>query len=187
MKKLNKIVAIGLLATISLGVGSTSLFAQHKKVSMEEKMKRPSLPATVTQTLKSGAIVTIDYSRPHLKNRVIGTSIEPKDGEVWRAGANEATTFETSKDVTINGQILPKGKYALFVKTEGDVWTVIFNKVWDTWGSFSYEKNKAEDALTTKASVKKLKKSTEVLTYTISKKGEVQLLWGQYDARFTVK
>jgi len=40
--------------------------------------------------------------------------VEPKDGTVWRTGANEATVFEVDKDVKINGQTLPAGKYGLF-------------------------------------------------------------------------
>src|SRR5436853_5770085 len=77
----------------------------------KDKSKRPSPPASVTQTINSGAVIHIDYSQPSVKGRVIGKDLEPKEGLVWRTGANEATVFETDKDVKINGQALPAGKY----------------------------------------------------------------------------
>src|SRR5690242_94848 len=82
----------------------------------QDKSKRPSPPATATATTDNGVTITIDYSQPSLKGRTIGKDVEPMKGKVWRAGANEATTFEVNKDVTINGQKLPAGKYALFMK-----------------------------------------------------------------------
>src|SRR5690348_16973984 len=60
----------------------------------EDKSKRPSPPAKVTQTISSGATITIDYSQPSLKGRTVGKDVEPMNGKVWRAGANEATVFQ---------------------------------------------------------------------------------------------
>lgn len=153
----------------------------------DDKSKRPSPPAKVSATLASGATVTIDYSQPSLKGRTMGKDIEPKEGEIWRAGANEATTFEVSKDVTVEGKALPAGKYAFFTIKNGSEWTLIFNKVWKTWGAYDYEKkNKAEDALQVK--VKEGKgPQTEKLTYTISKAGKVTLMWGTTAVSFMVK
>jgi hypothetical protein len=67
--------------------------------AQEDKSKRPSPPAKVTQTISSGATVTIDYSQPSLKGRTIGKDVEPMNGKVWRAGANDAKVFEVNKDV----------------------------------------------------------------------------------------
>ena len=67
------------------------------------------------------------------------------DGKVWRTGANEATVFETDKDVTIDGKKLPAGKYGLFTLFNGNDATIIFNKTWKQWGAFDY--NEADDAL----------------------------------------
>ena len=63
-------------------------------------------------------------------------------GKVWRTGANEATVFETSKDIVLSGQTLPAGKYALFTIPGENEWTVIFNSEWNQWGAFKYNKEK---------------------------------------------
>ena len=103
-----------------------------------DKSKRPSPPALVTQ--KVGDItISIDYSQPSVKGRTIGKDLEPKDGAVWRTGANEATVFEVDKDVMVEGKALPKGKYGLFTLVNGDDWTIIFNKTWKQWGAFTYK------------------------------------------------
>src|SRR5436190_17686837 len=90
------------------------LFVLATSYGQADKSKRPSPPALVKQTLKSGATISIDYSQPSVKGRTIGKDLEPKDGAVWRTGANEATVFETDKDVKVNGKLLPAGKYGLF-------------------------------------------------------------------------
>ncbi|MEI9810596.1 MAG: DUF2911 domain-containing protein [Bacteroidota bacterium] len=68
----------------------------------------------VKETLANGTVVSIDYSQPSVKGRTIGTDLEPMEGKVWRTGANEATIFEVSKDVKIEGSALPAGKYSLY-------------------------------------------------------------------------
>lgn len=66
--------------------------------------------------------------------------------EVWRAGANEATTFTTTKDITVEGQKLPAGTYGFFIiPSETGQSTFIFNKVAKQWGAFDYDK--AQDVL----------------------------------------
>ena len=143
-----------------------------------DKSKRPSPPAKVSQTLKSGATISIDYSQPSLKGRTIGKDVEPMEGKIWRAGANEATVFETDKNIKVEGKTLPAGKYALFMTDNGDTWTITFNKVWNTWGAYDYEKNKEQDALQVNVKPHTSNKSQEKLTYTIAKDGKVSLAWG---------
>lgn len=152
----------------------------------QDKSKRPSPPASVKETLKNGAIVSVDYSQPSLKGRTIGKDVEPMTGQVWRAGANEATVFEVSKDVKVDGKPLPAGKYALFILPEEKEWTVIFNKKWDRWGT-TYDQYKDEDVLKVKVKPEKASSSSEKLTYTIDKDGKVALLWGDLKVRFKVE
>jgi len=147
--------------------------------------KRPSPPAKATETIASGATITIDYSSPSLKGRTIGKDVEPKKGEVWRAGANDATVFEVSKDVTIEGKKLPAGKYAFFTLDNGNDYTLIFNKTSKQWGAYSYKQ--ADDALRVNVKPGKSDTSVEKLTYTISKAGVVSLTWGTLKVDFTVK
>ncbi|MBE7177051.1 MAG: DUF2911 domain-containing protein [Mucilaginibacter polytrichastri] len=166
---------------------TTTAFKASAQMGDDEKSKRPSPPMTAKETLAGGASVTIDYGAPSLKGRVMGKDIEPKEGQVWRAGANEATTIEFSKDVKVEGKALPAGKYAFFTIKNGAEWTLIFNKEWKTWGAYDYEKkNKDKDALQVK--VKEGKGAeTEQLKYTIAKNGKVTLNWGTTAVSFTVK
>lgn len=176
MKKLLTVLSMGALL-----LSSVSLSAQDKK---EDKSKRASPPAKVSQTISSGATISIDYSQPSVKGRTIGKDLEPKDGSVWRTGANEATVFETSKDVTINGQKLPAGKYSLFTLTNAGEWTIIFNKTWNQWGAFDYKQS--DDVLRVKAKTTQ-GAATEKFTVKIDKAGTVTLLWGTNNVSFMVK
>lgn len=145
---------------------------------------RPSPSAKVSETISSGAVITIAYSQPSVKGRTIGKDLEPMEGKVWRAGANEATVFEVTKDVTVEGQPLPAGKYGFFAIMNGDEWTLIFNKTWNQWGAFNYKE--ADDALRVKVKAGTASPFAEKLTYTISKEGKVSLLWGDKKVDFMV-
>jgi len=108
---------------------------------------RVSPGATLTQTVGLTDI-TIKYSRPGVKGRTIWGDLVPYD-QVWRTGANEATTISFGNDVWINGQKLAKGTYSLHTIPSQSEWTVIFNGVADQWGSYSYDESK--DVLRVKA------------------------------------
>lgn len=164
---------------------SALLFGSVTATAQDDKAKRPSPPAKATQTLASGAVISIDYSSPALKGRTMGKDVEPKKGEVWRAGANEATVFATSKNITVEGKTLPAGKYGFYVLSGDGDWTVIFHKKSDLWGADGYEQ--ANDALRVKVKPGKTATATDRLTYKISKDGKVSLLWGTLDLSFSVK
>lgn len=102
-----------------------------------------------------------------------------------RTGANEATVFETDKQVTIEGSKLPAGKYAMFTIFNEDDVTVIFNKTWKQWGAFKYDE--ADDQLRIKAKLDDDKKAGETMKFTISPEGKVTLLWGTRMVEFDVK
>lgn len=149
-----------------------------------DKSKRPSQPATTTATVQ-GTVITIDYSTPSVKGRKIGAELEPKEGIVWRTGANEATVFEVSKDVTINGNALKAGKYGLFTIFNGKECIVIFNKTWEQWGAFEYKE--AADALRVKVPVQTNSTFAEKFNITVDDKGKVVILWGDLAVDFVVK
>lgn len=171
------------IATFALLLTGLVMSSQTK--AQDDKSKRPSPPALVTQTLASGAVINIDYSQPSVKGRTIGKDLEPKEGEVWRTGANEATVFETSKAVKINGKELPAGKYGLFSLSGKDNWTIIFNKTWKQWGAFKY--SQADDALRVQAKAQKADPFAEKMNFAIDKNGVVTLLWGDNKITFTVQ
>lgn len=131
-KFLSSLILFGLM------LFATALYAQ------EPPEPRVSPPASVWQTLGEATIVTINYSRPAVKERTIWGELVPL-GKVWRTGANEATTFSASDEVLINGQKLPAGKYALFTIPGEASWTLIFNKTAEQWGAYDY--NEKMDAL----------------------------------------
>lgn len=107
------------------------------------RLPAPSPKANLMQTVGITDI-TIDYSRPGVKGRTIWGGLVPYD-QIWRTGANAATTIEFSDDVLINGQKLAKGKYALFTIPGRDQWTIVFNKQGEQWGAFNHDA--AQDAL----------------------------------------
>ena len=104
---------------------------------------RPSPRASLMQTVGLTDI-TINYNRPGVKGRAIWGALVPYD-QVWRTGANEATTIQFSDDVWINGNKLAKGIYSIHTIPTANQWTVIFNSVAEQWGSYSYDS--AKDAL----------------------------------------
>ena len=158
--------------------------AQAKKP--EDKSKRPSPPAVVKTTVH-GTDVTIDYSRPSLKGRAVFGEKSPLApvGEVWRTGANEATTFTVSKDVKIEGQTLAAGTYGLFTIPGSTEWTIVFNKTAKQWGAFKYDAK--EDALRVKVKPKTLAQPVEQFTIMADKTGKVALQWEKTEVDFTVK
>lgn len=91
-----------------------------------------------------GVEVTIEYGRPEVRERTIWGELVPY-GDVWRTGADEATTIQLSKDATIEGEPLAAGTYALFTIPGEDSWTIIFNKQAEQWGA--YNRDAAQDVL----------------------------------------
>ena len=144
-----------------------------------DKSQRPSPPAQAKGTIQN-AEVTIDYSSPSVKGRTIWGDLVPY-GKVWRTGANEATTIETSADIMIQGQKLPAGKYALFTIPGKTEWVWIFNSVWDQWGAFKYDQNK--DVLRVKAVPQGNPVYNELMRFEI-REGMVYLYWENLQVSF---
>ncbi len=158
-------------------LSSFAMFIGQAIMAQDAKPK-PSPVAKTTETLVSGATITIDYSQPAVKGRTIGTNLEPLPGKVWRTGANDATVFETSKDLMIQGQKLPAGKYGLFSVVNNGEWTIIFNKTFKQWGAFQYKE--ADDVLRVKAKADKAPEFHERLSFEIAKSGDITLYWGDH-------
>ncbi|HKO54261.1 MAG TPA: DUF2911 domain-containing protein [Thermoanaerobaculia bacterium] len=101
------------------------------------RLPRPSPKQTITQAAGLTDI-TISYSRPGVKGRQIWGSLVPY-GQVWRTGANEATTIQFSTDVTVGGKQLPAGTYSLHTIPGKDSWTIVLNSDANLWGSFGFD------------------------------------------------
>ena len=143
---------------------------------------KPSPAATATGKIGT-TNVTVNYSSPGVKGRKIFGGLEPY-GKVWRAGANEATTVEFSKAVTVEGKVLPAGKYGFFVIPAEGAWTVIFNKVPNQWGAFKYEEK--QDAMRVMVTPRKTAAVTERLAYGVTPKGLV-LRWENVELPVAIK
>ena len=103
-------------------------------VAQQDKSKRPSPPAQATWDLGGGKSVTVDYSSPRVKGRKIYGELVPF-GQVWRTGANEATTLVTPVDLNVGGTTVPAGSYTVFTIPNKDKWTLIISKKTGEWGT----------------------------------------------------
>jgi DUF2911 family protein len=104
--------------------------------------KERASPHEEVSATVGGKKITISYGRPYKKGRDIFGALVPW-GQVWRTGADEATTLTTDGDVTIGDLKVPKGSYALFTIPGQKEWQLIVNKNAKQWGAFSY--NAKED------------------------------------------
>ena len=166
----------------ALAFSALALFALESQAQEEDKSQRPSPPAEATASV-DGTDITINYSQPSVKGREIFGGLVPY-GEVWRTGANEATTFEASSDVQIEGQTLPAGKYALFTIPTEEAWTVIFNNVPDQWGAYDYDE--AQDALRVEVTPEDTSEAVETLTFEVGDDGNVTMMWADKSVSFDV-
>lgn len=148
MKRFNMFLSLLIICAYLLSLPADSI-AQRNQV-------RPSLKAGVSQRIGLDTDITVDYSRPGVKGRKIWGDLVPyglypgsrrSQGKPypWRAGANENTTVEFSKDVMVEGKALAAGKYGIHMIASKDEWTVMFSKSNSDWGSFAY--NQDNDAL----------------------------------------
>lgn len=122
-------------AVVLLFILSFTLFA----AAQQDKSKRPSPPAQAQCKLPDGKTITTDYSSPRAKGRQIFGGLVPYN-EVWRTGANEATTFVTTANLNVEGKDVPAGSYTIFTVPAQDKWTLIINKKTGEWGiPYHYE------------------------------------------------
>jgi hypothetical protein len=128
--------AIAAASIAALAFAATA-HAEDKRASPHAEDKRASPHTDVTATL-AGKKITVSYGRPYVKGRAIFGGLVPWD-EVWRTGADEATTFTTEADVVIGGLKVPKGEYALFTIPAKKQWTLVLNKTAKQWGAFKYD------------------------------------------------
>jgi len=160
------------LATL-LTITATNIFAQQAAQS----------PASSATGKIGNATIIINYGSPSVKGRAIWGELVPY-GKVWRTGANKATTFETDADITVEGQPLKKGKYALFTIPEKNEWVIIFNKTTDQWGSFNYKQD--DDVLRVKSKPSSSNETVEALKFEVGKNA-VTMKWEKLSVSFGVK
>ncbi|HVM92063.1 MAG TPA: DUF2911 domain-containing protein [Terriglobales bacterium] len=122
------------LALVSAALFLGASLAPAQMNMGQDKSKRPSPPASAECKFSDGKTVKIDYSSPRAKGRKIFGGLVPY-GEVWRTGANEATTFVASTNVNVGGKEVPAGSYTIFTVPKADGWTLIISKKTGEWGT----------------------------------------------------
>ncbi|MGZ9736186.1 DUF2911 domain-containing protein [Flavobacterium sp. GNP002] len=152
-------------------------------VNFINAQEKPTSTKEVVTGKIDGATITINYGSPSVKGREIWGKLVPFN-QVWRAGANDATTFETDKEVTIEGSKLPAGKYSFFVIPNEKECVIIFNKEAKQWGAYKYKEKEDQLRVTVKQKVAKAK--AEKLAYVIEKNA-VSLNWDNWTIPFSVK
>ncbi|TRX16731.1 DUF2911 domain-containing protein [Flavobacterium franklandianum] len=144
---------------------------------------KPASPAAVATGKINGANISVNYSSPSVKGRVIWGELVPFN-KIWRAGANAATIIETDKDLIVEGSKLAAGKYSFFVIPNEKECVLIFNKVSKMSGTNNY--NEKEDQLRVTVKQQLAGSSTESLVYTINE-NSIVLSWEKWNIPFSVK
>jgi hypothetical protein len=167
MKKF--LIVVGIILVILLGVLTFFRFYYTKSFSPEQEVKYEA----------GDARVSVFYNRPSKKGREIFGGLVPY-GQVWRTGANEATVFETNKDLMIQGKTLKAGKYSFFTLPGEQSWQFIFNSEYGQWGvDFNGQANRvpANDVLIIEIPSVQQEKEFEQFTISVEKSDEeVQLV-----------
>lgn len=141
---------------------------------------RDSLTANI-----SGATITVNYGRPSKRGRVVFNGLpDMKWGKVWRAGANQATHFTTSKPLMFGSAMVPAGTYTLYVHlVESGAWELVINKQTTQWGT---EYDVKQDLVRVPLTVTSNNPVLEMFTITVAPstagKGTITLAWDSYKA-----
>ncbi|HYH15415.1 MAG TPA: DUF2911 domain-containing protein [Flavisolibacter sp.] len=151
-----------------------ALFVTAAAWAQTDKSNRASPPATTTGKI-GDANITINYSSPSVKGRKIWGELVPY-GQAWRAGANEATVFQTDKTITVEGKQLPAGNYSLFAIPGENEWQFIFNAEIGQWGvkrTGEANRDPAKDVLTVTVKPTTASAMSERLVYDVTTNGFV--------------
>lgn len=177
MKKVIQYVAVACFAFALFLVSSTAFAQGARPVASPPD----SLVAKV-----AGANIKIKYSSPSVKGRKIFGGLEPY-GKLWRAGANQATTFTTDKDITIEGKKLPAGTYTFFAMPGEKEWKIVFNSQVGQWGIGAQGANADPAKNVLEATVQaKVVPMTERLKYVASATG-FSLVWETTEVPVSIK
>jgi DUF2911 family protein len=160
-------------ALIAVSLFAVAMFASAQMNMSDDKSKRPSPPASAACKFSDGKTIKIDYSSPRAKGRKIFGEASEKAlvpyGQIWRTGANDATTFVTDTNVTVGGKAVPAGSYTIFTVPKADAWSLAISKKTGEWGT-DYPGEK-EDLVRVPMSVSKTSAPVENFTIAFDQAG----------------
>jgi len=126
-------------ALISAALFALAILAPAQMDMSQDKSKRPSPPASAECKFSDGKTIKIDYSSPRAKGRKIFGEASEKAlvpyGEIWRTGANDATTFVTNANLMVAGKSVPAGSYTIFTVPKANEWWLVISKKTGEWGT----------------------------------------------------
>jgi hypothetical protein len=126
-------------ALIAVSLFAVAMFASAQMNMSDDKSKRPSPPASAACKFSDGKTIKIDYSSPRAKGRKIFGEASEKAlvpyGQIWRTGANDATTFVTDTNLNVGGKAVPAGNYTIFTVPKADAWSLVISKKTGEWGT----------------------------------------------------
>jgi len=176
MRRYTKHVVIGAALAIAAAVSAHG-------------QRAPLSPPASTSVTIAGKALGIKYSAPSLRGRKFIGGLH-QYGQVWRAGANNATAFHTDADLDLGGLNVPKGDYTLYVLLDPAQWQLIVNKQTGQWGT---EYDHGQDLGRVKMTMTRPASPIETFKITLSdkggNKGELRMEWENSIAvvPFTVK
>jgi Protein of unknown function (DUF2911) len=126
-------------ALIAVSLFAVATLASAQMNMSDDKSKRPSPPASAACKFSDGKTIKIDYSSPRAKGRKIFGEASEKAlvpyGQIWRTGANDATTFVTDTNLNVGGKAVPAGSYTIFTVPKADAWSLAISKKTGEWGT----------------------------------------------------
>ena len=190
LKKMKKYI-LGFLTIILIGIGCSNNsettadnHAEHEHQEQEDKPKKKSLsPRTQAMANIGETHVHIDYSAPSARGRMIFGGLVGYDN-VWVTGAHSATSIDFSTNIEIDGQTIPKGKYAFFTIPNQEEWTLILNKNYEQHLSDDYDE--VLDVIRVKVKPETLEEKVETLTYEVTENG-MSVAWENVKVSLPIK
>jgi hypothetical protein len=157
---------------------SLTLILAAAVAGAQEPQKKPLSPPVQESWTINGKNITIDYSAPSKRERVVIGQLVPY-GKLWRTGANKATTLKTDVDLMIGKLHVPAGTYTLLTIPEQNEWTLVVSKQSGLWGTNGYDQ--AQDLGRVKMTVEPVKETVEQFAIDLvpgkNNKGTLTMTW----------
>ena len=174
---MKKIIVINILLALCV-----SVFAQHEnhqpKADTTKTAIKPKSPKMTAMAMVGTNHIHIEYGSPSVRGRNVWNGLVAYN-QVWSSGAHKATWIDFGQDVTVEGKVIPKGKYGFFTIPDKENWTLILSKTWDMHLADDYKEE--NDIIRIKGKPIKSDKLVEVLIYEVlpinADEGKLKMSW----------